>query len=787
MGSSSAAVAVIPTEERHGSSSTQEKHDVFLSFRGPDTRDGFTSHLHAALSRRKIKTYMDNELEAGEEMGPALRTAIEESKISIIICSVNYAHSKWCLDELVHILERSKRHGQIVIPIFYQIHPFHVRYQKESYAAAFVAHKRLNVCTDQTHKWKVSLETASHLSGFDSNTVRPDATLVERVVKKVLIILKHEGSCDLTGLVGIESRIGEIESLLCIDPQDDRVRFVGIVGMGGIGKTTLADAVFHQFSPQYDAFYFLANVREESERYGLHHLRNKLFRKLTGDDNLTIETTTIDTSVKMELRRRKVLVVLDDVSDSSQLECLAGNQVQFSKGSRIIITTRDMQPLRTRDMQLQGKGADDVKIYEVKELKCEEALELFQLNKPCREPGKRSRLYTLEDVRHILEENTGTGIVRSISLNLSIMRGINLTAQAFKKMHNLRFIKFCNLSFEVCNVPLLHNLESLPNSLRYLYWLGYPFKSFPSKFYPDNLVEIHMPNSKLRTLWNEGQIPRCLKRIDLSYSTELVEVPYLSKSIESLNLNGCTSLVQVPDLSECVKIESIYLQGCTNLVEIPSYFQSLHSLTSLNLGSCSSLRILSEMPYNMEFLDLDWTAIEDLPLSIWSLEKLVKLNLYACQGIKNLPCNTWKMNSLKSLDLARTSVGGLPSSIKFLSGVVSLELKDCTSLLSLPTEICKLKFIKKLSLSRCCNFRNFPEILEPMASLEFLGLSHTEIKGLPSSVENLVGLKTLELSGCRSLEFLPRSIYNLTLEKIKLDGCCSLKELPSVRNTSLHG
>ncbi|BFG41731.1 hypothetical protein CerSpe_280050 [Prunus speciosa] len=91
---------------------TQEKYDVFLSFRGEDTRYTFTSHLYAALCAKKIKTYIDDILERGEEIAPSLLEAIEKSKLSVIIFSKNYASSTWCLDELVHILrckERARR------------------------------------------------------------------------------------------------------------------------------------------------------------------------------------------------------------------------------------------------------------------------------------------------------------------------------------------------------------------------------------------------------------------------------------------------------------------------------------------------------------------------------------------------------------------------------------------------------------------------------------------------------------------------------------------------------
>lgn len=66
---------------------TQYKYDVFLRFRGEDTRDNFNSHLDAALCRKKIETFIDEEeLKIGDETSPALK-AINASKIAVIIFS----------------------------------------------------------------------------------------------------------------------------------------------------------------------------------------------------------------------------------------------------------------------------------------------------------------------------------------------------------------------------------------------------------------------------------------------------------------------------------------------------------------------------------------------------------------------------------------------------------------------------------------------------------------------------------------------------------------------------
>ena len=82
--------------------------DVFLSFKGEDTRLGFTSHLYNALCQQDIHTFINNNLLMGEQISTELFKTIESSMISIIVFSENYAFSTWCLDELVKILKCKK-------------------------------------------------------------------------------------------------------------------------------------------------------------------------------------------------------------------------------------------------------------------------------------------------------------------------------------------------------------------------------------------------------------------------------------------------------------------------------------------------------------------------------------------------------------------------------------------------------------------------------------------------------------------------------------------------------
>ena len=143
-------------------------YHVFLSFRGEDTRETFTGNLYNALDQRGINTFMDDEeLRMGEEISPSLLKAIEESKISIIIFSKNYASSSWCLDELVKILECKKSKGKLVLSVFYDVNPSDVRHQKGSYGEALTIHEeRFKDNLEKVQKWRLALYEAANLSGW---------------------------------------------------------------------------------------------------------------------------------------------------------------------------------------------------------------------------------------------------------------------------------------------------------------------------------------------------------------------------------------------------------------------------------------------------------------------------------------------------------------------------------------------------------------------------------------------------------------------------------------------
>ncbi|KAG2253023.1 hypothetical protein Bca52824_083159 [Brassica carinata] len=146
------------------------RYDVFLSFRGPDTRQNIVSHINSALLHNGIFTFKDDErLEIGNSIPDELVRAIQTSRFAIVFISENYATSTWCLEELRMIMElQAVKDGIIVVPIFHGVAPCDVRHQRGSFGTAFASIVSSETA-EKILRWREALTRVANLSGFDSN------------------------------------------------------------------------------------------------------------------------------------------------------------------------------------------------------------------------------------------------------------------------------------------------------------------------------------------------------------------------------------------------------------------------------------------------------------------------------------------------------------------------------------------------------------------------------------------------------------------------------------------
>ena len=173
----------------------------------------------------------------------------------------------------------------------------------------------------------------------------------------------------LEGLVGIEDNYEQIESSLKIGSNE--VRTLGILGIGGIGKTALATAFFAKLSHEFEGGCFIENVREKSNKHGLEALRDKLFSELLENRNNCFDAPFLAPRFVMNRlwrKNKKGFIVLDDVATSEQLECLTKDYDFLGPGSRVIATSWNKQSFSQVD-----------EVYKVKESSFHYSLQFFCL------------------------------------------------------------------------------------------------------------------------------------------------------------------------------------------------------------------------------------------------------------------------------------------------------------------------------------------------------------------------------------------------------------------------
>ncbi|CAN1245497.1 Disease resistance protein L6 [Linum grandiflorum] len=347
------------------------EYEVFLSFRGPDVRESFADCLYSYLVRSKIRTFRDEEeLRKGESIGPSLVQAITESKIYIPILTKSYAASKWCLQELAKMVQCWKQgEGHIILPIFYLMNPRDVRHQAGLYEEAFEEHSKKHD-PETVQEWRTALQEVGQMKGWHVTESDGQGAVIDEVFSKVELHLRSNYTLVTEELVGIGCHVQEVMRLLNLD--SGVVKVVGIHGIGGMGKTTIAKAVYDSICTGFNRCCFLENVREMlSKTDGTIALQSKFISSILRDDAEVKDASEGVNIIRERVCKYKVLVVLDDVDDRFDFGQIFGKLGHFSSESRFIITTRN-----TRVLEL----LQEYKLYEPKEMSQDHSLQLFSMH-----------------------------------------------------------------------------------------------------------------------------------------------------------------------------------------------------------------------------------------------------------------------------------------------------------------------------------------------------------------------------------------------------------------------
>ncbi|XP_042502623.1 disease resistance protein RUN1-like [Macadamia integrifolia] len=741
-------------------------YDVFLSFRGKDTRNNFIGFLNLVLKDRGINVLIDSEkLWSGEDIGLALSRAIEGSKILIPIFSQSYAHSKWCLMELTQIVHCYRLKGRMVLPIFFYVEPPHVRNQIGSFEEAFLEHEK-NFESSIIESWREALKVVGSLKGVVLDETKNQAEQFESIAKLALgELINRTRLAECKYQIGMDSHTKDLLTLLKIDSY-----FVGICDFGSIGKTTIAKAVYNCILLTFNRHSFLSDVRERAKQYGIVSLQKQLLKDIFKTD-FDIDDYHIGTKlIEQKLGIEKVLLVLDDVDSQEQVNALTGELNWFGQESRIIITTRDQHILNVAQV-------DKDQIYWPQELDHKQSLQLFSLCAFKRDQPPEDYM----QLSHDMVEYSG-GLPLTLEVLGSYLSDISdkeewkTTLQKLKEVPPKKVQRRLKISYG--------NLENDYQKAIFLdatcFFIGWKKEIVISIW---EACGYH-PKPAIRRL-----IKRCLLKFegdeDGEYSLRMHDQirdmgrEILFQMLKVLDLSRCRYLSTSPNFSWFPYLDRLDLGDCSSLDMLDESIGKLSQLKSLNLMECGRIKKLPQSIGNLKSLvklDLLLTQVEELLDNICWLSYLKELILRECILLMKLPGSIGNLKSLVELHLCCCEIKELPDSVGLLEKLEVLDAKYCWKLVKLPKSMGRLKCSNSINL-KGTRISILPDDFSMLSNLVELKMSGS-LQSLSADLSNLKNLKNIELCGCEKLEYLPE--LPLSLVELSCIYCSSMVLLPDL-------
>eukprot|EP00253_Pinus_taeda_P023125 PITA_23125 len=862
--STSSALASASTSTADGNNCYQ--FDVFLNHRGPDVKNTFVSHLYNRLRDHRLRVFLDREeIRKGEELTNEIDGAIRAASVHLAIFSPNYCQSPWCLNELLLMLEMKQKKGSTVLPIFFHVKPSALRWaegEKGVYAQSLSSLQKKRTSDSQPRhdsdiigKWKQALHDVAGISGFDldeapynSDEGKLLAHVVEEVLKVVPKIPLHVAKYP-TGLV---EKVADFEKKVLLQKHESaEARVVGIVGLGGVGKTTLAKEFFNSARTKYRRSSFLSDVREKHRGGSLDTLQRQLIKDLNQLDRQINNTDEGISLLKRHLSASNALMVVDDVDHIDQLEALISPAKDvLGSSSLILVTSRDKGVLT-------DWGVEDGFIYMLEGLNPQHSTELFCWH-AFRKPHAVAGFEQL--VNDFLDACKGLPLSLKVIGSLLYRKNLEYWKAQLRKISKIlpediqKTLKISYDSLDEEEKQIFIDIacfligERKDRAIRIWDGSGWEGSLGLQNLQNKCLVELKAGGISSRELVRNDEV-LCISMHDhlRDLGRSLPDTEHLRRIWRVTGNRSDPSPVQrIKNSEERDRLvtelqlpdgKGSYLESLFNVEQPPQpimlrWYNYPYSASEF---STEKLRILhikgrdleipweheSEAPLELRELYISASRLSKIPDSIGQLKHLEKIvlggdNIHSISycRLKTLPDEFCQLLSLKHLELINcSSLSSLPDSFGNLTKLQHIEL-FCPDLLMLPNSFENLIELEFLSLLRCDQLIIYSETLGKITTLENFYLSgcttelppqltsqrflremflEVDFKELPSDFGNLCNLENLVLeSSC--LEMLPPSFGHLrSLEKLTFGGCplkCfpdSVRMLTQLKSLNIHG
>ncbi|KAM0005488.1 putative P-loop containing nucleoside triphosphate hydrolase, leucine-rich repeat domain superfamily [Helianthus debilis subsp. tardiflorus] len=561
---------------------------------------------------------------------------------------------------------------------------------------------------------------------------------------------------DSSKILGRDEEVEMVIRMICnkdIGKYDSgEIRVYGTWGMGGLGKTTLAQLVYNH--ERVDQYFDLKCWAYVSENFQVNEIIKKIIESVDKSGCTLTQLDTLQASLQSKLMGRKFLIVLDDVwaeeKEEGKWKTLSGTVSCGAEGSIVVMTTRSERTCRmmAKHAFAEGRVGDD-----------ERKLEPIGREIVVKCKGLPLAVKTLGSL--MWSKSSSNDWQRVKDSNIWNLQENNVLPALKLSYDNLApHIKRCFSYF--CLFPKGHELKK---DELILLWVANGF--IPPREEIDNLYVIG------------EEIFNCL------IWKSLFQVEKGSKYWDGID--RCKMHDLVHDMARHVmKHDCLVIEPACNEVKIPDEVLHLSLscpdekliLSSEDFGKLTSLRSI--------FMFGDGGEDEGCISQLFNHMYVRVLHLDLTE-LWTLPESICKLKHLRYLNLSNSDIEVLPESIMYLQNLQVLILCYCRRLRKLPESICKLRYLKYLTLLGS-GVEVLPDSLKDMINLQRLDINRCSLRHLPPGIGKLTSLRMLPrfpVGKERGAKISELGDLNLLEGKLEIEGLKYVGGLSDAKSANL--